>query len=305
MSYYKLNRFDYSKMTTRSKIRSTLDKLGLSCTNLEYVIFLRYNHEFKSSNKFLFLKNMASHTNVSSATSNKYPIDIEYEYSIYANKPIDDFAMTKYVSNMSNKPIELILTEFNFMNPMQKMEIIPDKPKHIWNLILIKILANSFALVDFYKMIVKKTKCKSYPYTECMVPCSKLVNQLLLDKYDINNCTYNQLNIAYPSQIKRISSSNKDGVIEFIRSLYQIILDYQNLFCSQNKIIIESSIDAKALIGKQANIHSDLMQFFNYKLIKDLVKTTINTNDNFDQIIITDLVEPVYVQYTGEYVIEI
>ena len=146
-----------------------------------------------------------------------------------------------------------------------------------------------------------------------MIPCSKLVNQLLLDKYDINNCTCNQLNIVYSNQLnivysnkmKFITLSNNDGVIEFIRSLYQIILDYQNSFCEQNEIVIESSIDAKALIGKQVHIHSDLMQFFNYKLIKDLVKTKINTNDDFEQIIIADLIDPVYVQYNGEYVIEI
>ena len=107
-------------MTTRSKIKSALDKLGLRCDNLEYVIFVRYNHELKSSNKFSFLQNMANRTDGPSVTSNEYPVNIEYEHSIYTNNPIDDFAMTKYVSNMCNKPIESILTEFNFMRPMQK-----------------------------------------------------------------------------------------------------------------------------------------------------------------------------------------
>jgi hypothetical protein len=225
------------------------------------------------------------------------------------------------VASFCNTEIENILREFDFMNPVHYLVSTSIVIKQICNMILIKILANSFAQIEFCAKVSKKIKGTNFLTINSMAECTNLSNKLLDNGINIPN--YQILCETYPTDAQRILNwfpsryKNKASrLVNIITMMCTLIIDQKKLFCDKNEYAISSNIDVMALIGNNLSLekmtpkHIDHTCFYNYKLIENLVKNNTYA-DNIEPIIITSLIMPichkttVCSEYTNNIVIEI
>lgn len=285
-----------------------------------YYIDQQSKYECSFTRNYLYLKlvNKSANINIRNnddIVTKDYPNDIQYEYQTYINHELEKFKMTQYVSSFYNNSIDDILREFNFMNPIHYINPASDHIKKICNMILIKILANSFAQLEFSAKVSKKIKCANFLNVNSINPCVDLVNYLLSNGKNI--CTFQSLELEYPELINRIHNNisgrykNKGNRIAIIITMMmEIITNQKKLFCDTNEYVICNSIDVKALMGNNLSLEKmtpkqiNHICFYNYKLIEDLTKNNIYVND-IEPKIITDLIMPIQYKYADNIVIEI
>ena len=223
-------------------------------------------------------------------TVTELEIDSENIYNIYTvlthNKQIisnqienniEDYAITKYVIDYCKKPIDFILSKFDFLNPIHGSDImdLESIDNFKYNLSLIRILANSFELTTFRIKNSLNTNCDYFLTNDTIIYCSELVNQLILDNYNLNDCTYNKLINSYPELTKyafwapyRLKFIGRK-IEDIIKSMFKLVLDTQSIIRIYNKIINDPDIK---LYGTNAISNwIDPMNLYSYKLVKDLV----------------------------------
>lgn len=141
------------KCISTSGFKKSLLKIGISSEHrheLEYV----YQHERRFTNFFSAVNQMFDSTFVFKPNTHcfKQCKEATKQYYIFTEHNINDFEMTKYVSNYCKRSIEEILLSFANINPIFYVHIRllkNDIAVNICNMIMIKILANTISLIEF------------------------------------------------------------------------------------------------------------------------------------------------------------